>query len=178
MKKKIILAVIVTQLIICSLMTSCLSLAGGLIQTDKMYRVTYSPPLQSVRTSIRFDGAEYLRDAEKIKAEKELREPDYSVVPTVGRIFLLLKDGNIDGANPKNSLYILKDNTGREIYRANGKDIIPDYKVSSFNGQVRTIWTAIDFFLIYDDTVEFPLFLRVVRFGDETIDITIAEKTE
>jgi hypothetical protein len=144
-------------------------------QADKNYALSYKPALGSARTSVSFEGAEYLKAREDQKAEKELRKPDYSGIPAVGIIHIRINDGFLEGANPKNSTYILMDNTGREIYRSRGKDKIPDYEVSSFGGNASTLWSSYDSFTVDDSAVEFPLTLRVVRFGNETVDITITK---
>jgi hypothetical protein len=155
---------------------SCASLdIYSIQQADEAYVLSYKPALGSARTSISFEGSEYLKAQEKIRAVKELRKPDYAGIPAVGIIVIKLNDGNIDGANPQNSLYILIDNTGKEIYRANGKDKIPDPDVSSYGGRVSTRWSAVDSFPVNDSSIEFPLALRVVRLGDEIVDITISE---
>jgi hypothetical protein len=156
---------------------SCASLnLYSIQQADESYTLSYKPALGGARTSITFNGVQYLKAKENKSAEKELRNPDYQGIPTVGLIIICLNDGSIEGANPKNSLFILHDRTGKEIHRANGSDEIPDYDVSSYNGNVSTLWTAYDSIALDDTSIVFPLTLRVIRFGNETVDITIYRK--
>jgi hypothetical protein len=168
---------IIALFAVCCL-SGCASLNPySISQNDKAYVLSYKPALGGARTSIRFEGADYLKSREDQRAAKELREPNYAMIPAVGIIFIRINDGTLNGANPKNSLYILSDNTGKEIYRSYGKDIIPSYDVSAYNGQASALWSAIDSFTVDDSAIEFPLTLRIVRFGSETVDITIAKSS-
>jgi hypothetical protein len=146
-------------------------------QTDKAYALSYDPLLGGFRTSARFEGTEYLKEREDQMAAKELRAPNYAGIPAVGIITVRINDGFLEGANPKNALYILVDNSGKEIYRANGQNRIPSYDVSSYNGQTSTVWSAFDSFPVEDITAEFPLTLRVVRIEGETVDIKISKSS-
>jgi hypothetical protein len=148
---------------------------GGIAQHDTTYTITNKEASDVWWTSANFNGIEYLKAQEDQRAEKELRAPSYAGFPAVGYMTIKLQDISLEGANPKNSLYILVDNTGREIYRANGQNTIPDYTVSQSSYSTSTIWTAIDIIRLDDTAAEFPLTLRVVRLGREPVDITISK---
>ena len=172
MKRAFVVIAALTALVL----SGCASLLGGTPQSDKSYRLSYTPAIQN-RATISFDGREYLKAQEDKRAAKELRAPNYAGLPGLAVVVVSLADGNIDGANPKNSAYILQDNTGKELYRANGKSVVPSPDTSAYMGNVSTVWTAYDSFRIDDTDVEFPLKMRIVRFGNETVDIIISKAT-
>jgi hypothetical protein len=156
-------------------LVSCLT---GMQQSDKGYKITYSSSMGSVRTSAAFSGYVELKASEDKRAKAELRSPDYSAIPTVGYLFIYLKGGDIEDANPAKALYILKDATGRELYRGNGRNEIPDYDGTSvINGTAYSTWSAMDSLRLDDPSVRFPLTLRVVRMLNEVQDITITKAT-
>lgn len=156
------------------LLVSCLTVP----QTDKGYKITYSSSMGSVRTSVAFSGYEELKVSEDKRAKAELRSPNYSHIPAVGLILISLVSGDIDDANPKNSLYILRDATGRELYRGNGANVVPEYDVSVYSGKASTTWSAMDSLAVDDTSVVFPLTLRVARqlsTWNEVQDATISK---
>ena len=158
------------KIIALSLGTVLISLVGCALapayipQRDRNYAVTRSPAMGRVGAA--FHGHEHLRELEKERAIRELREPRFTGISTVGRIDIRIVGGSLAETRPSNILFILVDNSGREIVRRRGNErTIPNH-----NG---SFWVANESISINDDTIEFPLSLRTIRSGNEIVDITI-----
>jgi hypothetical protein len=139
---------------------------------DESFSVT--PYVNYYGVRVRYEGRDFLIGQETKKAENEMREPDYALIPESGRIFLYLQGPTIETGNPKNFTYIVRDSTETEIFRGSGRDTIPDYEVS----QYATVWRSIDMISL-NESVVFPLSLRVVTpgaYGKDFVDVTIQKK--
>jgi hypothetical protein len=143
-------------------------------QSDKSYTVSFTPSVEKYAHPVRFEGYDYLVAEEDKVAERELREPDYSLIPAVGYIIFRTGGGTLETAKPSRWLFIITDDTGKEFYRSYGTDIgTPNYTVTQYG----TNWYDIEIIRIEDETIQFPIKLHVVGPGDwQVFDIVIAKK--
>ena len=151
------------------ILTSCTTVRVK--QDDKDFTVTHDPPVRT-RVHAEFEGRAYLIKNEDARAVRDSRAPDYSRIPAVGVIVLTFRGESTESANPSNTVYILRDNTGKELYHGFGRDIEPTHRVA----QGSITWYTTDRLYVTDESAEFPLTLHTSRQGRERVDITISRK--
>jgi hypothetical protein len=150
--------------------TSFMASIVGLPQRDKGYKISTSTPGEN-RAMAAFRGREYLTNEENKRSQTELRDPNYEGLPSIGYVDIMVRGRTIDTGNPKYWYYILTDNNGKELFRENGRDVIPKPETSQYG----TMWEAIDIIRVDDSATEFPLTLRIVnQIQNISIDFTIA----
>jgi hypothetical protein len=126
---------------------------------DPTYYVTAAHENTECYAQVVFQGLTSLREAESVKAERELREPDYRYLPRVGYLYMEVVAPTMQRALFANSLFIIRDATGRELYRGSGSaDRVPDYS----RGASRIVWFSRDILILDDTTIEFPLRVRAI----------------
>ncbi|MDR2658708.1 MAG: hypothetical protein LBC27_01795 [Spirochaetaceae bacterium] len=168
MTKKIGLCLFITALFLISCVTTK--------QEDPAFKVTYKNSLYSYSNPLTFDSHEYLMKKEEAKAAREMREPDYSLIPQVGYILFRTVGLTLESAKASNWLFIIIDNTGKEVYRSLGKsDSTPNYNVSQYG----TSWYDYEAIRLDDTSIEFPLQVHIVEpYSDRVYDITISNKQQ
>lgn len=166
--KMILAAALLSALFGC---TSMMGSVMGLKQDDKAYKITAATAGEN-RAMVSFRGRAYLIEAEDKKANTEMRQPNYEGFPALGYLYIMINGRTIDSGNPKNCLYIIKDNTGQEVYRGNGRDATPNPDTTQYG----TNWEGYDIIPFDDTLVKFPLTIRIVnQISNYVMDFTISK---
>ncbi|MDR2660828.1 MAG: hypothetical protein LBC17_02130 [Lactobacillaceae bacterium] len=173
MKKLFIMAVIAL-----AIFTSCASLVAnstGMTQEDSAYRIIPKTPGENRALAI-FYGPEYLKEKENKRAEIEMREPNYEMIPEYGYISIKIQGWTAETANPEYWLFIVQDGNQNEIYRDYGLPSIPNGHIGYLgNAHYTSTWSNFHNILLMDEPI-YPLYLRVISPDKTNIDITIIKK--